>query len=53
MNTGLQFINSNPDGAGGGVNNGVVEYAVIEYDATSRDAYTNGVDVHTGQNCWV
>ena len=52
VNAGQQFIKSNPDGAGGGVNNGLVEYAVIEYDSTSRDDYTNGVDVHTGQN-WI
>jgi Right handed beta helix region len=30
----------------------VVEYSLIEYEKTSRDAYTNGVDVHTGDN-WV
>jgi len=52
VNAGQQFIKSNPDGSGGGVNNGLVEYAVIEYDTTSRDDYTNGVDVHTGQN-WI
>jgi hypothetical protein len=52
VNAGQQSIKSNPDGSGGGVNNGVVEYAVIEYDTTSRDDYTNGVDVHTGQN-WI
>jgi hypothetical protein len=52
VNAGQQFIKSNPDGAGGGVNTGLVEYAVIEYDSTSRDDYTNGVDVHTGQN-WI
>jgi len=52
VNAGEQFIKANPDGAGGGVDNGVVEYSVIEYDTTSRDAYTNGVDVHTGDN-WI
>jgi len=52
VNAGQQFIKSNPDGAGGGVNNGIVEYAIIEYDTTSRDDYTNGVDVHAGQN-WI
>ena len=52
VNAGQQFIKSNPDGAGGGVDNGVVEYSVIEYDTTSRDDYTNGVDVHTGAN-WI
>jgi pectate lyase len=52
VNAGEQFIKANPDGAGGGVDNGIVEYSVIEYDTTSRDAYTNGVDVHTGDN-WI
>jgi hypothetical protein len=52
VNAGQQFVKANPDGAGGGVDNGIVEYSVIEYDTTSRDDYTNGVDVHTGDN-WV
>jgi hypothetical protein len=52
VNAGQQFVKANPDGAGGGVNNGVVEYSVIEYSSTSRDYYTNGVDVHTGAN-WI
>jgi hypothetical protein len=50
VNAGEQFVKANPDGAGGGVDNGIVEYSVIEYDTTSRDYYTNGVDVHTGDN---
>jgi hypothetical protein len=29
-----------------------VEYSVIEYESTSRDDYTNGVDVHTGSG-WI
>ena len=52
VNAGQQFIKANPDGAGGGVDNGIVEYSVIEYATTSRDYYTNGVDVHTGDN-WI
>jgi hypothetical protein len=52
INAGQQFIKSNPDGAGGGVNNGIVEYSVIEYMTTAKDDYTNGVDVHTGAN-WI
>ena len=52
VNAGQQFIKANPDGAGGGVDNGIVQYSVIEYETTSRDAYTNGVDVHTGDN-WI
>ena len=52
VNAGQQFIKANPDGAGGGVDNGIVEYSVMEYATTSRDYYTNGVDVHTGDN-WI
>jgi hypothetical protein len=52
INAGQQFIKSNPNPAGGGVDNGIVEYSIIEYETTSRDAYTNGVDVHTGRN-WI
>ena len=52
INAGQQFIKSNPDGSGGGVNDGIVEYSSLEYTTTSRDAYTNGVDVHTGAN-WI
>ncbi len=52
INAGQQFIKANPDGAGGGVDDGLVEYSVIEYTGTSRDSYTNGVDVHTGNN-WI
>ncbi len=50
VNAGQQFIKSNPNPSGGGVDNGIVQYSVIEYDTTSRDDYTNGVDVHTGRN---
>ncbi len=52
IDAGQQFIKSNPDGAGGGVNDGVVEYCVFEYTTTAKDDYTNGVDVHTGAN-WI
>jgi hypothetical protein len=52
VNAGQQFVKANPDGAGGGVDNGIVEYSVIEYATTSRDDYTNAVDVHTADN-WI
>ncbi len=53
VNAGQQFVKANPTGSGGsGVNNGIVRYSVIEYTSTSRDDYTNGVDVHSGSG-WV
>jgi hypothetical protein len=52
IDTGQQFIKSNPDGKGGGVNGGLVEYSLIEYTTMAKDDYTNGVDVHTGAH-WI
>jgi uncharacterized protein DUF4082/Big-like domain-containing protein len=52
LDTGRPFITSSPDGVGGGVDNGIVEYSVIEYTTTAKDANTNGIDVHTGAN-WI
>jgi len=52
IDAGQQFIKSNPDGKGGGVNGGIVEYSVIEYTTRAKDGYTNGVDVHTGAQ-WI
>jgi len=52
INAGQQFIKANPDGAGAGVNNGIVEYSVIEYVTTAKDEYTNGIDVHGGAG-WI
>jgi hypothetical protein len=50
INAGQQFIKSNPNPSGGGVDNGIVQYSVIAYETTSRDDYTNGVDVRGGHN---
>jgi hypothetical protein len=52
INAGEQFIKANPDPSGVGVPNGIVEYSTFEYTTTSRDDYTNGVDVHGGSN-WI
>lgn len=54
VNAGTQFIKANPDPAAGGagVNNGVVEYSVLEYENTAPSDYTNGIDVHGGSG-WI
>jgi hypothetical protein len=52
LDTGEQLLKSNPNGSGGGVNNGIVEYCMIGYTTAAPNNYTNGVDVHTGQN-WI
>jgi hypothetical protein len=52
VNAGEQFIKANPDGNGGGVDGGIVEYCLIEYSTTAKSDYTNGVDVHTGDG-WI
>lgn len=52
VNAGQQLLKANPDGSGGGVDHGVVEYSIFEYTNTAPDYYTNGVDVHTGKD-WV
>jgi hypothetical protein len=52
IDVGEQFIKSNPDGSGGGVNNGIVEYCNMEYTTAAPNNYTDGVDLHTTQN-WI
>jgi hypothetical protein len=49
---GEQLLKANPDGSGGGVDNGIVEYSVFEYTNTAPSYYTNAVDVHTGRD-WI
>ena len=50
LNAGSQFIKGNPDASGNGVNDGRLEYSLIEYTSTSPDYYTNGIDIHGGWN---
>ena len=52
MNGGEQLLKSNPDGKGQGIDRGIVEYSAFEFTATSRDDYTNAIDVHAGSG-WV
>jgi hypothetical protein len=51
VDIGTQFVKANPDGATG-TNDGVVERSAFEYTTQAPGTYTNGVDVHTGQN-WI
>lgn len=53
VDAGEQFVKSSAMTSGTtGVNNGVVEYSIMEYTTTARSNYTNGVDVHQGAN-WI
>jgi hypothetical protein len=58
VDSGSQFIKSNPDTNGNGNDRGTVEYCVFEYRTTDTDNYTNGVDIHAGDKfslvprCW-
>jgi hypothetical protein len=52
VNGGQQLIKGNPTSSTEGVDNGIVEYSVMEFETTSRDYYTNGVDILTGDN-WI
>ena len=45
---GQQLLKQNPDFAGKGIDNGIVEYSVFDFTTTSRDFYTNGVDLFNG-----
>lgn len=48
VDAGEQFVKSNPDDNGGGVDGGIVEYSLIEYTTNAPTDYTNGIDIHTG-----
>lgn len=57
IDSGEQFVKSNPRGFGEGVNNGSVKYSVMQYsinppqtDHGGGTGYTNGIDVHAGKN---
>ena len=52
VDAGEQFIKSNPDSAGVGAAQGVLEYSVIEFTGTARNNYPKGIDVHGGTN-WI
>jgi len=52
IDAGEQFVKVNPDDLGGGVDNGILEYSVIEFTTTGRSDYPKGVDIQTARN-WI
>ena len=52
FDAGEQFLKSNPDNKGGGVDGCIVEYCVFEFTDTARHSYTQGMSVHTAAN-WI
>jgi hypothetical protein len=52
LDVGDQFVKGNPDSAGTGVNDCILEHSVVEYTTTAPDSYSNGIDIHGGQN-WI
>src|SRR5262249_26745671 len=52
FDAGEQFLKSNPDGKGGGVDDSAVEYCVFEFTDTARHDYTQGMSCHHCSN-WV
>ena len=51
IDSGDQFVKSTFN-SGNGNNRGTVQYSVFEYRTTDSDDYTNGVDVHDGDD-WI
>jgi hypothetical protein len=50
IDAGQQFLKSNPNDAGIGASEGIVEYSVFEFTTTARDGYPKAIDVHGGAN---
>jgi len=50
IDAGQQFIKSNPDTAGVGARDGIVEYSVFEFTTTARDDYPKAIDIHGAAN---
>lgn len=57
LDAGEQFVKGSSGGFGVGVDNGIVEYSIMEYtagppasDHGGGTGYTNGVDIHGGAN---
>jgi hypothetical protein len=52
VNGGEQLLKTNPSPDGSGINNGIIEHSVFEYDPQSRNWYANAIQVLAGTN-WI
>jgi hypothetical protein len=52
VNGGEQLLKTNPSPDGSGINNGIVEHSVFEYEPQSRNWYANAIQVLAGTN-WI
>jgi hypothetical protein len=52
INGGEQLLKTNPAGDGSGINDGVIEHSVFEYEPQSRNWYANAIQVLAGAN-WI
>lgn len=52
INGGEQLLKTNPFPDGSGINNGIIEHSVFEYETRSRNWYANALQVLGGSN-WI
>jgi hypothetical protein len=52
INGGEQLLKTNPYPDGSGINDGIIEHSVFEYETTSRNWYANAIQVLGGSN-WI
>jgi hypothetical protein len=53
VDIGDQFLKNNPTPDQlSGIDNGILENSLLEYSSVAPDTYTNGLDVHRGEN-WI
>lgn len=52
INGGEQLLKTNPFPDGSGINDGIIEHSVFEYETTSRNWYANAIQVLGGSN-WI
>ncbi len=50
IDAGQQFVKVNPGSTS--INDGILEYSIVEFTTTARDTYPEGIDIHAGAN-WI